>query len=91
VLICTSVGEEGIDIPKVDTVIFYEPIPSEIRTIQRRGRAGRISAGEVIILMAKGSSDEGNFWTAVRKEKIMKETIKRIKKPEYQTKINNWW
>ncbi len=91
VLICTSVGEEGIDIPKVDTVIFYEPIPSEIRTIQRRGRAGRISAGEVIILVAKGSSDEGNFWTAIRKEKTMKETIKRIKKPEYQTKINNWW
>lgn len=91
VLICTSVGEEGIDIPRVDTVIFYEPIPSEIRTIQRRGRAGRISAGEVIILVAKGSSDEGNFWTSVRKEKTMKETIKRIKKPEYQTKINNWW
>ena len=43
VLIATSVAEEGLDIPDVDTVIFYEPIPSEIRTIQRRGRTGRSS------------------------------------------------
>ena len=34
-LISTSIGEEGLDIPKVDLVIFYEPIPSAIRTIQR--------------------------------------------------------
>ena len=37
----TSVGEEGLDIPSADLVIFYEPVSSEIRTIQRRGRTGR--------------------------------------------------
>ena len=37
VLISTSVAEEGIDIPAVDLVILYEPVPSEIRMIQRRG------------------------------------------------------
>jgi len=41
VLISTSVAEEGIDIPSVDLVILYEPVPSEIRMIQRRGRTGR--------------------------------------------------
>ena len=35
-LVMSSVGEEGLDIPAVDIVIFYEPIPSAIRTIQRR-------------------------------------------------------
>jgi ERCC4-related helicase len=35
VLVATSIAEEGLDIPEVDLVIFYEPIPSEIRYIQR--------------------------------------------------------
>jgi len=34
VVVMTSVGEEGIDIPKVDYVIFYEPVSSAIRHIQ---------------------------------------------------------
>ncbi|MGC9308787.1 MAG: DEAD/DEAH box helicase family protein, partial [Thermoplasmatota archaeon] len=38
VLVATSVAEEGLDIPDVDMVVFYEPLPSEIRNIQRRGR-----------------------------------------------------
>jgi Fanconi anemia group M protein len=43
VLVATSIAEEGLDIPQVDLVVFYEPIPSEIRYIQRRGRTGRKS------------------------------------------------
>ncbi len=35
VLVSTSIGEEGLDIPEVSSVIFYEPIPSAIRQIQR--------------------------------------------------------
>ena len=49
VLIATSVGEEGLDIPTADLVIFYEPVPSEIRTIQRRGRTGRHRDGDVVV------------------------------------------
>src|ERR671919_248383 len=48
VLVATSIAEEGLDIPEVDLVVFYEPIPSEIRYIQRRGRTGRNSPGMVI-------------------------------------------
>lgn len=46
ILVATSVGEEGLDIPSVDLVIFYEPVPSAIRTIQRReGLQGTIPEG----------------------------------------------
>ena len=71
VLIATSVAEEGIDIPDVDLVLFYEPIPSEIRTIQRRGRTGRSSTGKVIILITSGTRDEAYYWAEGSREKKM--------------------
>lgn len=70
-LVASSVAEEGLDIPSVDLVIFYEPAPSEIRLIQRRGRTGRKSAGRVIILMAEKTMDEAMYWSSKRKEKAM--------------------
>jgi len=69
VLVATAVGEEGLDIPKVDIVIFYEPIPSAIRTIQRRGRTGRLEKGKVIILSTNKTRDEAYKWVAYHKEK----------------------
>jgi len=79
VIIMTSVGEEGLDIPKVDLVIFYEPIPSAIRHIQRRGRTGRQERGEVIILMTKGTRDEVYRWSAHHKEKKMHRILSKLK------------
>lgn len=76
----TSVGEEGLDIPSVDLVIFYEPIPSAIRTIQRRGRTGRNVKGRVIILMTKNTRDEGYKWSAHHKEKRMYRNLDTLKK-----------
>ena len=71
VLIATSVAEEGIDIPDVNLVLFYEPIPSEIRTIQRRGRTGRSSTGKVIILITTRTRDEAYYWAEGSREKNM--------------------
>ncbi|MFH2020800.1 MAG: DEAD/DEAH box helicase [archaeon] len=79
VLVMSSVGEEGLDIPSVDCVIFYEPVPSAIRTIQRRGRTGRQSAGEVFVLVAKGTRDEAYRWTAYHKEKRMNQILLDLK------------
>ncbi|MBN1323159.1 MAG: DEAD/DEAH box helicase [Methanotrichaceae archaeon] len=76
VLIATSVGEEGIDIPATDMVLFYEPVPSEIRSIQRKGRTGRARAGRVVVLMAKGTRDEAYHWISDRKEKSMRRQIR---------------
>jgi len=78
-LVATSVGEEGLDIPKVDLVIFYEPIPSAIRTIQRRGRTGRLNKGRVIILMTKNTRDEAYRWSAHHKEKQMYRNLSNLK------------
>ena len=72
ILVASSIAEEGLDIPKVDAVIFYEPIPSEIRSIQRRGRAARLKEGEVYVLMTSGTRDEYYYWSSQSKEKKMK-------------------
>tara|TARA_B100001971_G_C18252172_1_gene579155 strand:- start:1842 stop:3212 length:1371 start_codon:yes stop_codon:yes gene_type:complete len=80
VIVSTSVGEEGIDVPSVDAVIFFEPVPSAIRTIQRRGRTGRQSRGRVIVLMAENTRDVGYKWSAHHKELRMYRTLETIKK-----------
>ncbi|MEK6967198.1 MAG: DEAD/DEAH box helicase [Nanoarchaeota archaeon] len=79
VLVSTSIGEEGLDVPSVDLVVFYEPVPSAIRTIQRRGRTGRLERGKVVVLMAKGTRDEAYKWSAHHKEKLMHRTISSLK------------
>lgn len=74
-LVATSVAEEGLDIPSTDLVLFYEPVPSEIRTIQRKGRTGRKRAGRIVVLIAKGSRDEASYWISARKESKMLKTM----------------
>ena len=79
ILIATSVAEEGLDIPSTDLVIFYEPIPSEIRLIQRKGRTGRLTPGKVIIMITKGTPDEGYYWASKRREKLMRSELEVIR------------
>ena len=78
ILVSTSVGEEGLDIPKVDTVIFYEPIPSAIRTIQRIGRTGRFDKGSAFVLLTKGTRDIATRHIATAKEKRMYKVLKVV-------------
>ena len=78
VIVSTSVGEEGLDISSTNAVIFYEPIPSEIRTIQRRGRTGRKNDGDVYVLIANGTMDEAAENTSKRKEETMKANIEKL-------------
>ena len=78
VLVATSIAEEGLDIPEVDLVVFYEPIPSEIRYIQRRGRTGRKSSGFVTILAAKDTIDERYLYASKRRMEKMKQVLSSI-------------
>jgi ERCC4-related helicase len=77
-LVATSVGEEGLDIPSTDLVVFYEPVPDEVRTIQRRGRTGRFRAGRVVVLITAGTRDVGTFLSARRKEQRMHEMLEKV-------------
>ncbi len=78
VLVSTSIGEEGLDIPIVDAVIFYEPIPSAIRNIQRKGRAGRFKFGDVIILVTRGTRDETYLMVSRVRERRMAEILEQM-------------
>jgi len=80
ILVATSIAEEGLDIPSTDLVVFYEPVPSEIRTIQRRGRTGRRRAGRVIVLLTRDTKDEAYFWSSRKKEMQMRRELDSLKR-----------
>ena len=79
VLVATSIAEEGLDIPEVKLVIFYEPVASEIRHIQRKGRTGRKSSGNVIILAAKDTVDMRILFASKRRIEKMKTIFNSMK------------
>ncbi|MEN6609396.1 MAG: DEAD/DEAH box helicase [Methanoregulaceae archaeon] len=81
VLIATSVGEEGLDVPATDMVIFYEPVPSEIRSIQRKGRTGRHGAGKIIVLVTRGTTDEAFRYVSQNREKMMQKGLRNLSSP----------
>ncbi|MCE5338754.1 MAG: DEAD/DEAH box helicase [Methanomicrobiaceae archaeon] len=77
-LVATSVGEEGLDVPSTDMVIFYEAVPSEIRSIQRKGRTGRSGSGTIVVLVTKGTSDEAFRYVSQTRERAMVTRIKSM-------------
>ncbi len=79
VLVSTSIGEEGLDIPAVDYVVFYEPVASAIRDIQRAGRTGRQEEGKVFVLMAENTRDEGSYWSSHHKKNRMNDVLEELK------------
>lgn len=79
VLCATSIGEEGLDIPEVNLVVFYETVPSAIRKIQRTGRTARLIEGKLIMLITKDTRDEVHFYVSRAKEKKMYSVMDEMK------------
>jgi len=79
ILCATCIAEEGLDIPEVNAVVFYESVPSAIRTIQRTGRTARLMKGKLILLITKKTRDEAFYYVSRSKEKRMKTAIDQIK------------
>lgn len=80
ILVATSIAEEGLDIPEVNEVIFYEAIPSAIRKIQRAGRTARLLPGALKILITKNTRDQSFYYVSNAREKKMHKAIDEIKK-----------
>jgi ERCC4-related helicase len=78
VLVASSVAEEGLDIPDVDLVVFFESVPSEIRAIQRRGRTGRSSVGRVTVMLTRETRDVRYQAAEVRRERAMRRIVRRL-------------
>ncbi|MEM0124118.1 MAG: helicase-related protein [Candidatus Micrarchaeaceae archaeon] len=87
VLVASSIGEEGLDIPAVDLVIFYEPIPNEIRNIQRRGRAGRVRAGDIVVLTTNDTKDMTYLFVSMQRERKMLYIINKLKEEMEERRI----
>lgn len=79
VLLSSSVGEEGLDLPAADYVVFYESIPSPIRVIQRMGRTARSKDGDVYILITKDTYDELSYRLANRRIKMMYQNLENLR------------
>ena len=78
-LVCTNIGEEGLDIPAVPLGILFEPVPSALRSIQRIGRVGRTDIGQIYILVTKDTIDEKYYWVAKHKESRMHQLLDDLK------------
>ncbi|MFW9863970.1 MAG: DEAD/DEAH box helicase [Candidatus Thorarchaeota archaeon] len=92
VLVATQVGEEGLDIPECNLVVFYDCVPSVVPYIQRRGRTGRKTPGRVVIFVARGTHDEFYHWSVIRKLKKMPDALKEAEKDsdEEQTSLEDF-
>lgn len=89
-LITSPIGEEGLHMASADLAIFYEPVSSEIRTIQRRGRVGRTKLGRIIVLLTVDTRDEANFYIERKKEHKMKEILKGMQDSNGQAELSEF-
>lgn len=78
VLVATSIAEEGLDIPEVDLVVFFEPVGNPLQTIQRAGRTGRQTAGAVRILVSRKTQEEGIYYASKHKEDSMETDMDKL-------------
>lgn len=90
-LVSTTVGQEGIDIPKCKYVIKYDVSGNEIASVQSRGRV-RDKEGKYEVVAGKetGVIEKENL--NVIREEMMQDAIKEVKAMSeelYKYEVNN--
>jgi Fanconi anemia group M protein len=76
ILVCTSIGEEGLDIGEVDLIINFDTLSSPTRMIQRTGRTGRKRDGRVVFLISEGAEHD-RYRASKAAEKTLYRALKR--------------
>jgi Fanconi anemia group M protein len=71
------IADEKFDIPNVD-LVFYDPIPSEIRYIRRKGRTGRRTTGKAMILAANDTFDLAYLHASQRRVERMRKMVQSL-------------
>ena len=77
-LVSTTVGEEGIDIPDCKYVIKYDVVGNEIASVQSRGRV-RDKEGKYEVVAGKESGVIEKENLNVIREEMMQDAIKAVK------------
>jgi len=90
VLVATQVGEEGLDIPECNLVVFYDCVPSVVPFIQRRGRTGRKTPGRVVIFVARETHDEFYHWSVLSKLKKMPSALEEADSDDEQMTLEDF-
>ena len=88
-LVSTTVGEEGIDLPDCKYVIKYDVVGNEIASVQSRGRV-RHKEGKYEVVAGKESGVIEKESLNVIREVMMQEAIKEVKamaQKEYADKV----
>ncbi|KAL8578668.1 hypothetical protein ACOMHN_007126 [Nucella lapillus] len=64
-LVCTTVGQEGMDIPDCNLVIRYNHVGNEVGTVQTRGRCRKAGGMSMLLAMPE----------VIRKERLNKKRV----------------
>jgi ERCC4-related helicase len=80
-LVATTIGEEGLDIPECNFVIRYELVTSEIAEVQARGRARvRLQSSRFVEIVTRGSANEAHAKANKHREKLMNEASEAVRR-----------
>jgi ERCC4-related helicase len=78
-LVATTIGEEGLDIPKCHFVVCYDLVMSEIAEVQARGRARVCRSSRFVEIVTQGSGNEDRAKANKHREKLMNEASASVR------------
>ena len=72
VMVCTCIGEEGLDFGAVDLTICLDTSAAPTRTSQRHGRTGRSRRGRVVTVLMEGLEERRNDQSGGKHKRMQK-------------------
>ena len=88
-LVCTCIGEEGLDIGEVDLIICFDTQNSPTRTVQRMGRTGRKGDGRCVILVSEGTEATSYTNSKSKKKRVFNDLENNLTNFQYTTNVES--